>query len=348
MNLKTEDLKPGMIVATEVLFNNTILVEKDAILTSDLIEKIRKFRIEEVEIKKEDEVSIEEILKKEEVIKEKFSEDYKENIEKTKTVLEDALNSKIDDEVIDAIVDKTMENINQDSDILMGLMEMKDEEDFLFDHSLKSMMLALIFGKELNYSEKELDILGKAALLHDIGMMRIEREILHKTGTLTDEEMEKVRKHPLYAVEMLDGQDMEVIEVVKHHHERVDGTGYPSKLKDEEISEMAKVLKICDMYSALTSQRPYREAFSKNNAIKELVQSSGKEIDLVLFKKFLKIMSMFPVGSKVKLNNGKIATVAKITSNIFRPVIDIEEDGKIQRIDLSNDENFLIHIMGLA
>jgi HD-GYP domain-containing protein (c-di-GMP phosphodiesterase class II) len=241
-----------------------------------------------------------------------------------------------------------MENINQDTDILMGLMEMKDEEDFLFDHSLKSMMLALIFGKELNYTEKELDILGKAALLHDIGMMKLDRAILHKAGKLTDAEMEEVKKHPLNAVEMLEGQDMEVIEIVKHHHERVDGTGYPSKLKDEEISEMAKVLKICDMYSAITSPRPYRPAFSKNDAIKELVQASGKEIDLVLFKRFLKIMSMFPVGSKVKLNNGKIATVAKITQNIFRPVIDIEENGKIQRIDLSNDENFLIHIMGLA
>jgi HD-GYP domain-containing protein (c-di-GMP phosphodiesterase class II) len=250
--------------------------------------------------------------------------------------------------VIDTIVDKTMENINQDTDILMGLMEMKDEEDFLFEHSLKSMMLALIFGKELNYTEKELDILGKAALLHDIGMMKLDREILHKPGKLTDAEMEEVRKHPLNAVEMLDGQDMEVTEIVKHHHERVDGTGYPSKLKDEEISEMAKVLKICDMYSAITSPRPYRPIFSKNDAIKELVQASGKEIDLVLFKKFLKIMSMFPVGSKVKLNNGKIASVAKITQNIFRPVIDIEENGKIQRIDLSNDENFLIHIMGLA
>ncbi|TDT68587.1 HD-GYP domain-containing protein (c-di-GMP phosphodiesterase class II) [Hypnocyclicus thermotrophus] len=347
MMVKTIDLKENMELKEGIVVNNIVLIEEGTKLTKELIERIKKFNIEEVSIKDE-EKNIEDILLEEEKIKEEFKKEYLESIEDTKEVLEDVLNNKIDDTTLELIVDKTMGNIEKDKNILLSLMDMKSEGEYLFDHSLKTTMLAIMLGKELNYTDEELEILGKAAILHDVGMLKVKKEIIDKKSKLTLEEMEEVKKHIDITLDLLKNEEKEVLEIIKYHHERIDGKGYPNGLKSEDIPDMSKVLKIADIYAALVSNRSYRKAFNANEAIKEMVHASGKEIDLILFKKFLKIMSMFPIGSKVRLSNGKIAIVKQITENIFRPVIDIEENGKIERIDLSKKENFLLHIMGLA
>lgn len=174
--------------------------------------------------------------------------------------------------------------------VLVKTLEAKDK--YTKEHSLNVAKYAVLIARNLRLSEEEIKIIEIAGYLHDLGKIGIDENILKKPGKLTSEEYEHVKKHPLITVEILEPIEefREIIKFVKHHHERYDGTGYPDRLKGEEIPIGARILALADAYDAMLSDRPYRKARKKDEVINELKHEKGKQFDPKLVEKFLKVI----------------------------------------------------------
>jgi HD-GYP domain-containing protein (c-di-GMP phosphodiesterase class II) len=153
--------------------------------------------------------------------------------------------------------------------------------------------LAVELGRRAGCSEDEIRALRIAAMLHDVGNMAVPQQILEKPGALTVEEFGKVKVHPRIGAMMVEsiGFPFPVAAVIRHHHERFDGTGYPDGLKGQEIPLSARVLGLVDCYNALTVDRPYRQRLSRSEALELMRGLSGKAFDPGLFEEFLSVVS---------------------------------------------------------
>ncbi|MDZ7898825.1 MAG: HD-GYP domain-containing protein [Arcicella sp.] len=152
---------------------------------------------------------------------------------------------------------------------------------------------------------------GLAGLLHDIGKMAIPNEVLNKPGKLTDSEFATVRDHPEAGSRMLiESKQVSalVLDVCLHHHEKVDGSGYPHRLEGEQISLFARMGAVCDVYDAITSNRPYKQGWDPAESIRKMAEWKG-HFDPVVFQAFVKTVGIYPVGSLVRLESGRMGVV---------------------------------------
>lgn len=343
MRILTEELKEGMKLIKPVYDNAKILVEVGNILSKEMIGKIRKFNVEEVEV--ENDIKSEKT--EEDFLKEAFQENYERSINSVKNIMTDIEKGNVDDGKIDEVVGGIIDDIDVDTDILLSLIGENKKENYIFNHSMNTVVISLVIGTALSYSEEKLAILGKGALLHDIGMNKINPSIIEKEDKLNEEELKEVKSHTTLALEMLGNvEEEEVKGIIKYHHERIDGSGYPDGLKGEEIPEMARIVAIADIYSALTEDRNYRMKFDYYDAMKMVMQSSVKLLDSKILKEFLAYMPVYPINSKVELNDGKIVKVVKANKNPFRPIVDTDDDLR-ERIDLMEDRNLTKYIVGV-
>jgi putative nucleotidyltransferase with HDIG domain len=166
------------------------------------------------------------------------------------------------------------------------------ESVYTVEHSEKVSRYAVKISEVLNLSENEINLIEEASLLHDIGKIGISRKILFKNGKLTEEENERVKKHPEIAVDIIRSirNLHSIIPIILHHHEKWNGKGYPDGLKGEDIPLGARIMAVADVYHALTSNRPYRKAYSKNEAVETIKDSSGTHFDPKIVEIFLKIL----------------------------------------------------------
>ena len=177
---------------------------------------------------------------------------------------------------------------------MMALARSVEEKDEATQgHCSRIERLALHTGERLGLSGDQLITLSYAAYLHDVGKVKVPDEILNKPSSLTDEEWKEMRKHPDYGAEMLKEKDFlrEAAEIVRSHHERYDGTGYPRGLRGEEIPIEARIIAVVDAYDAMTSDRPYRPAMSKEEALEELKKNAGTQFDPRVVNAFLLVVS---------------------------------------------------------
>ncbi len=349
MKIMTNNLKEGMKLKKAVYYGNSILIDAGAEVGEVIIDKLKKFKIPAVEIQESEskKSKIEEIIEKENEIKEVFVEDYKNCVFQAEDVIKNIENGKIEKEKINSIVEGTMANISLNSDIILSLLDSETGQDFLYKHTINSVIISLVIGKALDYNEEQLKILGKGAFLHDIGMLKVDPKILNKKGELSEDEKKGIKKHIEYGIEMAGKVEKEVEDIIRYHHERIDGSGYPEGKKGNEIPELARVVAIADIYAALTEDRHYREKYDYCDAMKIVMQSSIKLVDVNILKKFLKYMPLYPINSNIILNGNRVGKVVKANENPFRPVVDIEEDGKIKRIDLQDDDNKKDYVTGV-
>ena len=178
----------------------------------------------------------------------------------------------------------------QATTMLAQTIELKD--GYTEDHCERLAATALAIGKRLGLAEERLEQLRYGALLHDVGKLGITDNILGKLGRLTTSEWAEVRKHPTIGkeiVEKIKGLGL-VAQIVEEHHERVDGKGYPKGLKGDEILLEARILAVVDAYDAMRSDRPYRQALSREEAIRELRENAGSQFDPLVVKVFLEIL----------------------------------------------------------
>ncbi len=230
-----------------------------------------------------------------------------------------------------AIIEKELNFLDSESKELLklSLADYENKEDALYYHVVNVSIISLELGRGLGYQKQRLIELGVASLMHDIGAIKF-LELINKNGKLTDEELRKVKEHPLNGVEILNkigGEFMPgIIDVISQEHERLDGSGYPNGLKDDEIKEFAQIVGLVDVYEAMTHVRPYRLKFSPPKTINTILNKKS-EFSAKVLKVFLERIGVFPVGAMVRLNTKEVGMVSKENQGLpLRPLVTVMFD----------------------
>lgn len=210
-----------------------------------------------------------------------------------------------------ALVEEIASSVSRNESALISLVRLKTKDDYTYMHSVAVCALMIALAKELNLNETETKQAGMAGLLHDVGKAGIPLEVLNKPGALTDDEFTLVKLHPERGHAMLmqaNILDDVVLDVCLHHHEKVNGSGYPHKLAADQISLFAKMGAVCDVYDAVTSNRPYKAGWEPGVSLHRMAQWEG-HFDDTVFKAFVRSIGIYPIGSMVKLKSGRLAVV---------------------------------------
>ena len=218
-----------------------------------------------------------------------------------------ALNFEKAGELVEEISDSVMRHPNA----LISLARLKNADEYTYMHSVAVCALMIALARQLELTELQVREAGLAGLLHDIGKMAIPNEVLNKPGKLTDDEFATVRDHPEAGSRMLlESKQVSalVLDVCLHHHEKVDGSGYPHRLAGEQISLYARMGAVCDVYDAITSNRPYKQGWDPAESIRKMAEWKG-HFDPAVFQAFVKTVGIYPVGSLVRLESGRIGVV---------------------------------------
>lgn len=271
------------------------------------------------------------------VDKDRFKQSHEDNyIKKTyaqsQTVLSEVLNDVrlgrcVDNPKIRGVVQELIVNVLNDSQAMIGLIQLKDKNDTLARKSVNVCILALAFGKHIGIPKDKMYALGLGALLHDIGMVQIPNRILSKKQPLTPGERMIMEKHTGYGLAVLAKMPdipVDALKIVHSHHERMDGKGYPQKLQAKEIGLLVRMVTIVSVYEALTRERFYTETLTPVAALKYLY-SSGKAIfDAHLVEKFIQALGIYPSGCVVELNTGELGIVVNVNpQDRLRPTLRI-------------------------
>lgn len=194
---------------------------------------------------------------------------------------------------------------------LIGIARLKNKDEYTYMHSVAVCALMINFARTLELDEVLVRELGMAGLLHDIGKMAVPDPVLKKPSKLTDAEYAIVREHSQRGYDLLlQNEDAPAIaaEVVLHHHEKYDGTGYPHGLKGEEISLYARMGAICDVYDATTSNRPYKDGWAPAESIAQMLEWNG-HFDPKLLDVFVRSIGIYPLGTLVRLRSNRLGLI---------------------------------------
>jgi len=207
------------------------------------------------------------------------------------------------------------DSVLRNPDALMCFAQLKHKDEYTAQHGLRVCVLSLILGRHLGMARDRLEVLGLGALLHDLGMVRVPDSIVAKSGTLTPEEFSVMQQHVHWGAEILGaGYDVApaVLDIVRNHHERYDGSGYLNGLRGDQISDMATICAITDHYDAITSDRAYKRAVSAHHVLLNMYEWRNTLFRAEMVEKFIQCLGVYPIGSIVELNSGEIGVVAAI------------------------------------
>ena len=209
------------------------------------------------------------------------------------------------------LVDDVVGSINRHPDALLSLLRLKTADEYTYLHSVAVCALMVGLGRQLGLNESQCREAGLAGMLHDLGKAAMPQDILNKPGKLTSAEFEIIQQHPIRGEEMLraDAQVSQgVLDVCRHHHERFDGKGYPDCLDGPRLSELARMGAVCDVYDAVTSDRPYKKAWDPAHALSQMATWSG-HFDVAVFRSFVRCVGIYPTGSLIRMSSGRLAVV---------------------------------------
>ncbi|MFP4661092.1 MAG: HD-GYP domain-containing protein [Halanaerobiales bacterium] len=325
-----EELKPGMRTA-KMIENQfgAILVTSGMILDNNLIDKLKRTGLFQVEIIDEAEEELERNQNK-------FTEQYTDSVENIKTMFSEVQDKdKLNFSNIKNIAENSLE-MDTNRDIVTMLSLIRDVDEYTYTHSVNVGLLAMLFGRWAGLSDQKIKELLYAGMLHDIGKAKISDEILNKKGKLTDEEFDIIRRHTVYGYDLARKCKLvsdSVSRGILMHHERNNSSGYPFGFSKKKIPFIARVLAIVDTYDAMTSDRVYkghRPPFEVFKVFEEDLHS----YDLMLSKIFMTNMAQFYLGEMVELSNDWMGEIVYINPNqISKPIVKVGE----QFIDLSEN-----------
>jgi len=253
-------------------------------------------------------------------------------------IMQDAqVGKEVDVQEAKSLVKDLTKNIIANPMALIWLTQLKNRDEYTSIHSLNVCILALYFGRSLGMNTHQLNELGLGALLHDIGKLRVPLEILNKPDKLTDEEYEVMKRHTMLGYDLLknkEGLSRDSLAVIKNHHERVDGHGYPDGLESFGIDLYSRIVKIVDVYDAVTSKRVYHQDVSPYHALNCIYSDRNGAFDEKLVQAFLKHMGIYPVGCAIELNTGEIGVVTSINEKRhLTPTLLLIMDNKKQLLE---------------
>lgn len=212
------------------------------------------------------------------------------------------------------VVEEISSSVRRNPGALIGLARLKSKDDYTYMHSVAVCALMVSLARQLKLDDHQTREAGMAGLLHDIGKMMVPLSILNKPGKLTDDEFVSVKNHPMEGYKLLkagSGVSDVTLDVCLHHHEKMAGNGYPEKLKGEQLSIFARMGAVCDVYDAITSNRPYKNGWDPSESIRKMAEWSGPHFDPAVFQAFVKSIGIYPVGTLVKLESGRLGVVTE-------------------------------------
>ena len=246
-----------------------------------------------------------------------------------------------------------IDDLVAEKETALQLMNVDKVGDGIFYHSLNVSVLSMMLGRELGLDAEELKIIGMGALFHDVGKHRVPKNVLYKPTPLTKFEREILQMHPQYGVETMmplaaDCRfSLDAVRIIKEHHERGDGSGYPNRLKGEDISEMTKIVSIVDRYDNLCNNQNPEKSITPHEAMAYMFKSERAYLDTKFLQRFISYMGIYPPGTIVRLSNEVVGMVISVnTSNSLKPNLLIY-DPEISKnealiFDLSEDPSLSI------
>jgi len=212
------------------------------------------------------------------------------------------------------LVESIAASVWRNSGALISLARLKTHDDYTYMHSVAVCALMMALARQLGLAEAEVRTAGMSGLLHDLGKAAMPLEVLNKPGRLSSEEFRVMQSHPVRGHELLlrSGETGDVVlDVCLHHHEKVDGSGYPHGLTQGQISLHARMGAVCDVYDAITSNRPYKQGWDPAESIGKMAEWRRGHFDEAVFQAFVKSIGIYPTGSLVRMRSGRLAVVVE-------------------------------------
>ena len=210
------------------------------------------------------------------------------------------------------LVEEISNSVMRNPGALISLARLKTADDYTYMHSVAVCALMIALSRQLGLDEEQTRQAGLAGLLHDLGKAMVPNAILNKPGKLTDEEFAEIKKHPAYGHQALlagNGIPEIALDVCLHHHEKIDGSGYPKGLKAGQITLFAKMGAVCDVYDAITSNRPYKAGWDPAESLRKMAEWAKGHFDEAVFQAFVKSLGIYPIGSLIRLDSGRLGVV---------------------------------------
>ena len=331
----------GMLMA-ETVHNSmgAIMILENTELDPATINRLKRLGIDKVKVYQKLENSTAESMS------ERFREVYTRNLAVIKEVFSDIYSGKPLDMVkIEQLSGSILEVEESDGACLKNKDKIRNFHEYLYTHSINVSMLSYLIAKWLKLGKKQMDILVKAGLLHDIGKTKMNPVLYNKYEQLSEAENEEMKQHPVLGWEIVHNAgnvDYDLTEAILMHHEREDGSGYPSGIKAEGISILARVLYVANLFDNLTSGTNNKKALNPFKAF-EIMQTEGfKGYNTEIILKFLENAPNYFIGEKFFLSNGEVGEVIFINSKtVHRPLIKVGE----QYVDLSGEKELHLESM---
>lgn len=241
------------------------------------------------------------------------------------------LGSSVDTDEARAVVTELVDSITVNVNASLWLTNLRNKDEYTSIHCLNVCILAIAFGRHLGLGEEELKILGLGALLHDIGKIKTPQEVLNKPGPLTRDEFEIMKRHPVEGHDLIraGGERLPpmTLNIIRHHHERIAGNGYPDGWSDQRIPLPVLITSLVDVYDAVTSDRCYHAGVPAHRGLRLLYEIAPHSFGRELVEEFIRCVGIYPIGSLVELTTGELGVVLSAdTQHRLKPLIRLLRD----------------------
>ncbi len=228
-------------------------------------------------------------------------------------------------DLVEKIIDSLLSELENAGELLYTIVDLIDTDPYTYKHSVNVTILTIIVAKQLKYKKSDIKNIAFGALLHDIGKVRVDMGLILKPGKLTVDEIGLVQEHPELGYELVEAIDRLPFltkQIIRLHHEKLDGSGYPLGLKGIEIPEYVRIVTVCDMYDAMTTDRVYRSRMPIYRALDILMAEAVYRIDPKIYTTLMRNIAIYPVGTGVILSDGSIGVVTSYRNvNPCRPCV---------------------------
>ncbi|HAS73385.1 MAG TPA: hypothetical protein DCS67_04510 [Clostridiales bacterium UBA8960] len=346
------DAEVGNSIAKPIYVSKlSMLINKGVSLTENLIKKLIAADIRHVYI--EDEISkgivLEPMISDEiklqafSIMKSIYESQKIKEARETEPVRESTIRELKD------LVDEIITEIYSKNDQRYYSTELMGAEMYHYNHSVEVMILSLLIGRKMGLDREKLLKLGMGAILADVGKSRVPDDVLNKKGKLEAHEFDEVKRHVDYSYAILKdlvGLSSLSRQIVLLHHEKLDGTGYPNGFTGDQIPMLVRIATVCDIFSAIVSDRTYNNRISVDTALEILRSATPVKLDQDVFTSLLQVIDVYPPGTLVELSNKQVGIVVKTnTSSPTRPilrVVNLENNKPQEELDLMQELTLFI------